>query len=127
MLQLNQSNGWLLPNVSLPLPLAVTYLYPFLTGTGKPLTLQQVTSRSYRNEIFHFSSWIFFLTVQVPRMAPHEARQIPVQMKQACLFMFSCNMELNPKKHLLSKNTTNHTAFDHSAFVDDHIMYCTKP
>jgi len=69
MLQLNQCGGYLLP-MSVPLSPAVTCLYPFLIGSGKPLTLQLVTSRSYSDEILNFSSWFSFLTVQVSRMEP---------------------------------------------------------
>lgn len=38
----------------------------------------------------------------------------------------SCNMEPHPEKHILSKDTTNHRAFEHSAFVGDRLTYCTK-
>jgi len=59
-------------------------------------------------------------------MTPHEVRQTLAPMKQDGLFMFSFNMEQHPKKHIFSKGTTNHRAFDHSAFVDDCFTSRTK-
>lgn len=51
--------------MSVPLFPPVTWLYPFLAGTGKPPALQQVTPRSCSDETVHFSSWFSFLPARV--------------------------------------------------------------